>query len=297
MRVAVPLCLRAILIFLTGCGPHPAAAPVLPPLGQARTLEAGVQEYEVALTRGERKSRLWIYLPTKPHSAKIPCLFIAPAGSHMFDGNSQGEGSRAEHLPYVRAGYAVVAYEVDGEIPEHSTNQQKVDAAIAFQNADAGIANARAAIDYALARVPQIDPKRLYTAGHSSAASLSLLTAEYDSRIAACIAYAPCCDVPKRLGEEFISALSDFQPGYREFISKSSPNTHPEKLHCPLFLFHADDDSNIKTEEVDTFATQVKQTNSAVTYVKVPTGDHYDSMIDQGIPRAIDWLKTLPAMP
>ena len=212
----------------------------------------------------------------------------------MFDGNSLGEESRAEHLPYVRAGYAVVAYEVDGEQPEHATDQQVVASAQAFKDADAGIANARSAIDYALAKVPQVDPKDLYTTGHSSAATLSLLVAEYDPRIAACIAYAPVCDVPKHLGDKFLTAIDAVIPGYRDFMTLSSPNSHSEKLRCPLFLFHADDDSVVKTEDVDAFAALLKQTNSNVTYTKVPNGDHYESMINQGIPSAIEQLGKLP---
>ena len=252
-------------------------------------------EYEVALARGDQKSHLWIYVPANPAAAKIPCLFVAPAGSHMFDGSSLGEGSRAEHLPYVRAGYAVVAYEVDGDQPEQATDHQIIASAQAFKDADAGIANARSAIDYSLAKVTQVDPKRLYTTGHSSAATLSLLVAEYDPRIAACIAYAPVCDVPKHLGEKFITAFDAVIPGYRNFMTLSSPNTHPEKLRCPLFLFHADDDSIVKTEDVDAFAALLKQTNSNVTYTKVPNGDHYESMLNQGIPDAIEWLGKLPA--
>ena len=295
MRPFFTPCLVFLLLFaFVGCGPKKPTVAVLPPLGQPRTLEAGVLEYEVALPHGDKKSKLWIYLPANPAAAKVPCLFVAPAGSHMFDGNSLGEGSRSEHLPYVRAGYAVVAYEVDGDQPEHATDQQIIDSAQAFKDADAGIANARAAIDYALAKVPQVDPRRLYTTGHSSAATLSLLVAEYDPRISACIAYAPVCDVPKHLGEEFITAFEAGIPGYREFMTLSSPNSHPEKLRCPLFLFHADDDSIVKTEDVDAFAAQVKQTNSYVTYTKVPTGDHYESMINQGLPDALEWLGKLP---
>jgi len=284
-----------LLFAFSGCGPKKPAVVALPPLGQPQTLEAGVLQYEVSLPHGDKKSRLWIYVMANPKSAKIPCLFVAPAGSHMFDGASLGDGDRAEHLPYVRAGYAVVAYEVDGDQPPHPTDQQIVDSAQAFKDADAGIANARSAIDYALAKVPQIDPKRLYSAGHSSAATLSLLVAEYDPRIAACIAYAPVCDVPKHLGEKFITAFEAVIPGYREFMTLSSPSSHTEKLRCPLFLFHADDDSVVKAEDVDAFAALVKQTNSNVTYTTVSNGNHYESMISQGIPDALEWLGKLPA--
>jgi dipeptidyl aminopeptidase/acylaminoacyl peptidase len=71
---------------------------------------------------------------------------------------------------------------------------------------------------------------------------------------------------------------------------------HPEALKCPLFLFHADDDGNIPTEDVAAFAEAVKRTNANVTFARVPTGNHYDSMIEQGIPQAIRWLQSLPSI-
>ena len=161
MRQCFTVLAHLSLLALTGCGAKKPVAVTLPPLGQPLTLDAGVLEYEVTLMHSNHQSRLWIYVPANPATSKIPCLFVAPAGSHMFDGNSLGEESRAEHLPYVRAGYAVVAYEVDGELPDHPTGLRTVDAATAFKEADVGNANARSAIDYALAKVPQVDPKRL----------------------------------------------------------------------------------------------------------------------------------------
>lgn len=295
MRISAFSASLLVLMVCLGCGSKDAAPKPItfPPLGISQTIEPGIERYEVLLPRGDHPEKLWIYLPWQAQKKKVPCLFIGPAGSHMFDGNTLGDGDVPEHLPYVRAGYAVVAYEVDGELPPHPSNQQAEEAARAFQAADAGIANARAAIDYTLAKVPSVDPKHLYTTGHSSAASLSLLVAEYDPRIAACIAYAPCCNVPKTVGEELISVLALKLPDYRNFITLSSPNTHPEKLQVPLFLFHADDDSVESTADVSAFAAQVQQTNRRVTYVTVPSGEHYQSMIDQGIPQAIQWLQSL----
>jgi len=34
--------------------------------------------------------------------------------------------------------------------------------------------------------------------------------------------------------------------------------------------------------------------NSRVTLVKTATGGHYNSMIREGVPKAIAWLKALP---
>ena len=294
-RFGLPGLLAVLVLLPTGCASRKAVPATPPPLGAARTLEPGVTEYEVTLTREDGPERVWVYLPTHPASAKIPCVFIAPAGSPLFHGMGLAESDRPEHLPYVRAGYAVVAYSLDGTVTDPKNEQQIEAAAQAFQKADAGIANAHAAIDYALAVLPQIDPKRLYTAGHSSAGTASLLVAENEPRIAACIAYAPCCDLPRHLGPDMMKALDVVLPEEREFLTRRSPIAATDKLTVPLLLFHADDDSTVPTAEVDDFARTVQRTNSHVTYVKVPTGGHYQSMIDQGIPRGIAWLQALPA--
>lgn len=287
--------LTGVMLLPTGCASRKAAPTAPPPLGAARTLEPGVTEYEGTLTREDGPERVWVYLPAHPANAKIPCLFIAPAGSPLIHGMDLNDEDRPEHLPYVRAGYAVVAYSLDGPVTDPKNEQQVEAAAQAFKKADAGLANARAAIDYALAAVPQIDPKRLYTAGHSSAGTVSLLVAENEPRIAACIAYAPCCDIPRHLGPDMMKTLDDVLPEEREFLTRRSPSAAPDQMTVPLFLFHADDDSTVPAAEVDDFAQAVQRTNSHVTYIKFPSGGHYQSMIDQGIPRAITWLQALPA--
>lgn len=287
--------LLALLCLPLGCGGR-TVLPASPPLGTARTLEPGVTEYEVVLPRaGAAVEHVWIYLPTNPAQAKIPCLFIAAAGTRLFHGIDLGEGDRPEHLPYVRAGYAVVAYSLDGPLNDKPSGRQLVGAAQAFKGADAGLADARGAMDYALAKVPQVDPHRLYAAGHSSAGTLSLLVAENEPRIVACIAYAPCCNVPKHLGPRVLRALDSALPGEQDFLTRRSPNTGVAKLTCPLFLFHADDDSTVPAAEVEEFAGLIQKSNPYVTYVRVPSGGHYDSMIQQGVPRALKWLQALPA--
>jgi dipeptidyl aminopeptidase/acylaminoacyl peptidase len=77
-------------------------------------------------------------------------------------------------------------------------------------------------------------------------------------------------------------------------IVRSSPLTNVAKLRCPLFLFHADDDTVVPVRETAAFAEELQQTNSRVTFVRVPKGNHYGSMIQQGIPHAIDWLASIP---
>src|SRR5205807_533217 len=95
----------------------------------------------------------------------------------------------------VRAGFALVAYAVDGAVPRKATPEEDLAGYRAFAKAEAGLVNARLALAYALARVPALDPERVYTAGFSSGATLALLVASRDRRIKGCIAYNGVTDV------------------------------------------------------------------------------------------------------
>jgi dienelactone hydrolase len=237
-----------------------------------------------------------MYLP-RNHTGKLPCIFVAPAGTRLYHGKKLSTEDRAEHLPYVRAGFAVVAYEIDGDMPGDKAINECTTSIKQFIKADGGIDNAKLAIDATLDSMPEIDRERLYTAGHSSAGTLALLVAENDPRIKACAAFAPCCDVRARIGKPTINALALLVPECKGFFDHYSPDAGVKNLHCPVFLFHAKDDHIISSFEVGYFADQLKKTNSRVTYVEVPQGDHYDAMIDAGISQAIEWLKTIRSAP
>jgi len=271
---------------------HLFIPPAMPPLKQGRILERGVRFSQVPLTELGEHLRLWVYLPDPLPPHKLPCVLIAPAGTPLIYGSDLGTDDYDEHLPYVRAGFAVVAYELSGIMPDHKTDAQLMAGIRNFRDAEAGLLNARTALDYIAARVPQIDPKRIYTAGHSSAGTLSLLVAEHDPRVRGCITYAPSCDLKARLGIR-LDSLDGIFPGYRDFIHRSSPQTGINSLNCPVFLFSARDDNNVPTTEVQAFAKALSAHNPHVTFKQVPTGDHYFSMIEQGIPAGIRWLKQL----
>ncbi len=264
----------------------------LPELGRGQRLEPGIMFYEVKLPR-KGANKLWVYLPEGQTQSKIPCVLIAPAGTRLFHGITLAKGDRPEHLPYVRAGFAVVAYELDGPLAANASGEAIARAVRDFKSAEAGLINARAALDYALAKIPQIDPSRIYTAGHSSAGTLSLLVAEREPRVSAAVAYAPASDVEEFLGEERVALLSSLVSGYREFLKHTSPQAGAKDLHCPLFLFHAEDDRNVALAQSENFAKEVSRHNSAVTFVRASKGGHFSAMLDEGIPKAIEWLKAL----
>lgn len=277
--------------------------PLFPDRGAALPFEPGIELYRVSLgpTGGfpiipGHGGNLWIYLPAGNHTPKsLPCVLITGAGTNLLHGLEWGdlraEGGSPEHLPYVRAGFAVVTYELDGPWNEAGGNNELQRAYAAFRSAQAGLVNARNALEYVLGHVPEIDPSRIYSAGHSSAGTHALLFAEHEPRLAGCIAFAPCIDLTERMSPALIRTFSLVMPGVADFAVQSSPKTHEARLNCPVFLFHADDDTNVPCEDSRACSQRLKGLGKNVTLVTVRTGDHYESMIDEGIPAAIAWLK------
>ena len=206
-----------------------------------------------------------------------------------------GDGDRDEHLPWVRKGFSVVAFEVEGPLPDHPTNAQARQAIDEFTAANAGIDDAKAAFDYAASRL-EVDPKRIYIVGHSSAATLALQAAEHDPRLAGCVAFAPACNLTDRLSQA-ASALEKLHPGTMAFLQEVSPDRHAADLACPTLLFSARDDTNVPSSSVVAFGTQLQQTNHRIKVITVNSGGHYQSMIDRGIPAAIDFLQSLTTNP
>ena len=62
-------------------------------------------------------------------------------------------------------------------------------------------------------------------------------------------------------------------------------------LKCPVFLFHAEGDEDAPHEESREFAERLNAQGTPCELESVPGGDHYNSMLEDGIPRGIIWLK------
>ncbi|HTN74786.1 MAG TPA: prolyl oligopeptidase family serine peptidase, partial [Pirellulaceae bacterium] len=220
----------------------------------------------------------------------------APAGTPLITGNDVDAGDyHDETLPYAQAGMVAIMYSLDGPAPETQLVAPIAAAYKQFKAAKGGVVNGRNALEFAVQKLPQVDPQRIYTAGHSSAATVSLLVAAHEPRVKACLAYAPCCDVELRLKD----LANDWQatramPGLANFLRDTSPKTHLGKYQCPVFVFHAKDDSNEPFSTTERFVTAMRQANANITFGTSDHGDHYESMIQFGIPQGIAWLKQLP---
>lgn len=282
----------------------PIALPNFPDPGPAREIEPGIAFREVDLGPPRPgappgwSGKIWIYTPSGDHAPRsLPCILIAGAGSNLITGMTLGDGDRAEHLPYVRAGLAVIAFELDGMVEDmqKATGAQMLQGIGQFLAARAGLVNAHIALEYALARVPEVDPARLTAAGHSSAATLALLFAENEPRLRSCLAYAPVVDIESIFNEHYGPQMAAQlkRGGSGDFFTTYSPRTDEAKLDRPLFLFYAQDDQNAR--DLDAFAGRMKAAGKPVTVSTVSVGGHHEPMIRQGIPGAIAWLQGRPA--
>jgi dipeptidyl aminopeptidase/acylaminoacyl peptidase len=275
------------------------STPALPELPAGRTLEPGILIHETAIAMPGGSIKVWVYLPEGAKPKSLPCVFIAPAGGNMLAGVTLGDGDRPEHLPYVKAGCAVVAYELEGPIgdgvgtatPEFKTASAK------FRESWAGLKDAKAAIDFALAKVPEVDPSRLFVAGHSSAGTTALLVAAFDTRLRGALAYMPSPSVGRFHGEETMAKLEAAQPGIQDFALRSSPEALVSQMRVPLFIFGVGDDEIMDFGEIANLVRGLVFVQKPVEFARVRAGGHYGAMVNDGIPRGIEWIKKRCAEP
>ncbi len=262
----------------------------------SKTIEGVGERREVILGNGTgygelpgNNTKLWIYLPPgKAPLGSLPCVLICGAGSTMLEGMRVGDGDELEHIPYVKAGLVVVAYDLDGPNETGSPEPRSYNT---FRASMAGLVNARNALEYAIAKVPEVNPKQLFAAGHSSAGTVALLFAEHEPRLAGCVAYAPAVDLKARFPGFVIRAMGSALPDLPDFVVRSSPRTHEQQLNCPVMIFHAADDSNCPIEASREMIQRLQGLGKEAVLVEVPTGDHYQPMLDSGIPAGIQWMK------
>ncbi|MEZ5944049.1 MAG: prolyl oligopeptidase family serine peptidase [Planctomycetaceae bacterium] len=281
-------------------------APEFPELPLPESLpESDVKLYRVNISNPGKplqpgfNTEINVYMPDGDHApASLPLVLVAPAGTRLIYGNSvDGSDYHEETLPYAKEGAVVIHYSLDGYLadPDNARDSQFMAAYSSFRSACAGMVNCRNAIEFALQRIPAVDPNRIVVAGHSSAGTLALLMSEHEPRLAACIAYCPCSDVEARVGP-FANELKKSLKGCEdmpEFLTKSSPRTHINHVQCPIFLFHSSDDTNTPYAGSVEFTDMVKSAGKDIELSQPPAfGDHYTGMIEEGIPRGIRWLKS-----
>lgn len=240
-------------------------------------------------------SSFWVYYTEGTNQSKRPCVLVAAAGSRLFHGIKLTEDDVPEHLPYAKAGFVVIAYDVSGPLSESALNRAVLAACSLFKEAEGGVRDGLAALEAAEKKYKFIDPDAIYVAGHSSAGTIALALAQSSERVKACVAYAPVCDPQAWIGKELLSTIESGVPGFEKFLDRYSPKMNAKSLKCPVFIFHAEDDPGVLSAAVEDYVSRLKATNKSVTHVKVKEGGHYDSMIASGLPKGVAWLREIRA--
>jgi dienelactone hydrolase len=272
--------------------PAPPSADDFPPLGPAESPAPGITLYAPGRfptgAPSAQSMNVLVLIPEKNPRSPLPCVFVGPAGTPLITGNTFSlSGDSPELYPYVRAGFAVCMYSLDGPKPDHPTNDQVFDAYDKFRTADAGLLNARRAMDFITARAPMIDANRFFVAGHSSAATLALLVAAHEPRVKACAAYCPILDITGQNPQAW-PVMEHYRPGFMSFITDHSPITFAARLtSIPVLVFGSREDHVADTANFPGFINRINAAGGHGSIAIVATGDHYQAMIQQGIPRGI----------
>jgi dienelactone hydrolase len=276
-----------------GLAPLPAMVELPPFTEIEQGIEKAVVDLGVSTGKAGESDRLHIIRPTnRQGNQSMPCVFLAAAGATVFTGMGIADGDDAELIPYAKAGFVAIGYETDGEWADELVTGL-TNGFAKYRKSQAGLINARNAIDYSLKSLPEIDPKRIYAVGHSSAGRQAFLLAAIDPRIKACVSFNGVLDVIADVQQGPQEAFR-FLPGDAlQFLSASSPRSWESKISCPVLLFHTTDDQVVSVERAKTAAARLQGLGKQVKLVTMP-GNHYEPMINRGIPVAIEWLQGLP---
>jgi dipeptidyl aminopeptidase/acylaminoacyl peptidase len=243
-------------------------------------------------------NQVWVYLPAEVKTESLPCILIAAAGTRIFHGIGLADGDMPEHIPYVKAGFAVVAYGLSGPWPKEITEASVRKSIQDFIQSQGGVNDAVEALKLAKSKHAVIDTGRAFVAGHSSAGVLALNLAQKSSLFKGCIAYAAPADLEKRYGAKAMDEIETSVKGFKSFILGYSPRRHIEDIKCPVFIFHSTDDPEVPHDMIVDYVSAIKEKGKIVKSVEALSGGHYDPMIKEGIPQAIEWMQgLLPPVP
>jgi dipeptidyl aminopeptidase/acylaminoacyl peptidase len=273
-------------------------APPMPELGDWKPLDdlAGAKLYHIQwgpeqMTIPSKPGvggEMYVLLPPGDHDlGSIPCILVAPAGTNLLTGANTGPFFES-HVPYLKAGFAIMDYELDGS-PDYET--QEGDATRAFIDSQAGLVNSRNVIDFVLQKMPMVNSKQIFAVGHSSGGTHVLLLGEHDTRLAGVVAYAAVSNVPRRLPPFVAKMLGNDDRRLGDFLVQSSPHTHASRMNCPVLLCHAEDDSNVPVSDSREMHGLLVKASKEAELLITRDGDHYTEMLEQCVPKGIQWMK------
>jgi dipeptidyl aminopeptidase/acylaminoacyl peptidase len=142
----------------------------------------------------------------------------------------------------------------------------------------------------ALAKLPGIDPTRIYLAGHSNGGTLVMLAAMTSTRFRAAAAFSGLVDASGLHGDP-VDVPFD-QTNADEFRMRSAIE-FPASFKCPVRIYYGADEAY--TDGFAELARRARALGRDVEAVRVP-GDH-DTMKAAALPVAIELFRHTPADP
>jgi dienelactone hydrolase len=237
-----------------------------PQEGEPEGPPAGVRQIEY-VSDGLRL-RAWVSGPPAGGGRQPAVLFLH--GGFAF-----GEDDWDAAQPFRDAGFVVMTPTLRGENGQPGTYSMFYDEV-----------NDVLAAAEALARLPYVDPARLYVAGHSAGGTLALLAALTAPRFRAAASFSGSPDqVSFARGQE---ELVPFDPADRKEYQMRSPLAFARSFKCPTRLYYGDEEWGFKASSRKT-AEKARAAGLDVEAVSVP-GDHFSS-VPEAMRRAVAFFR------
>ncbi len=221
----------------------------------------------VEYSSGDLRLKAWVNPPSKADAKQPAVLFLH--GGWAF-----GEDDWEMAEPFRDAGFVVMTPILRGE------NGQKGDFTMFYDEVDDVLAAAEN-----LAKIPGVDPARIYLSGHSAGGTLTMLAAMASDRFRAASLSGSADRIAfVRSGYEQVTPFD--QNDIREFQVRSAV-AYATSFKCPTRLFYGTAEAYFDKEMRRT-AGLAKQKGLDVEAVQIP-GDHFSS-VPEGLKRAIQFF-------
>jgi dienelactone hydrolase len=237
-----------------------------PQAWQPAQIEDGVDE--VVYQSGNLKLKAWVS-SVEPNQKRPAVLFLH--GGFAF-----GEDDWDQVEPFENAGFAVMIPTLRGEngLPgSYSMFYNEVDDVLAAADV--------------LAKRPDVDPDRIFVAGHSVGGTLALLASMTSSRFRAAASFSGSPDqVAWSRGQP---QVVPFNPNDNREYQMRSPLAFPASFKCPVRVYYGSQEF-LFSRSSQKLAEMAKKHNLDVEAVSVP-GDHLSS-VDEAMQQAIVFFRS-----
>jgi dienelactone hydrolase len=245
---------------------RPGPAPAGGLAGLPRNLPRDAREIEYV--SGGLRLKAWVSAPAPLLGARKPGVLF------LHNGFAFGDDDWEQAEPFRDAGFVVLIPMLRGEngLPgSYSMFYDEVDDVLAAAEV--------------LARQPQVDPTRLFVAGHSTGGTLAMLAALTSTRFRAGASFSGS---PNQ--DEWSRGRGDvpIDRSNKRELQMRSPLAFPRSFKCPFRIYYGDSERFFKKSSEQT-AKLARDAGLDVQAVSVP-GDH-ESSVDPAMRQAINFFQ------